>query len=230
MKDGIKKIFNEVSDTYEKINHILTFGMDIVCRKRTAKIAVTEEAQMLLDVCTGTGETAVYLKKYSKSNSKVTAVDFSKKMLSKAIEKQDTENINFILSDVKNLPLKSGTFDTVTISFATRNINLNRNILIKTFVEFSRVLKPGGRFINLETSRPKLLLIKIIMDIYVKLVVKPVGYLISGSMSGYKYLSSTIPRFFTPEELSLILKEAGFGEVKYKRLFLGAAALHISVK
>jgi demethylmenaquinone methyltransferase/2-methoxy-6-polyprenyl-1,4-benzoquinol methylase len=88
------------------------------------------------------------------------------------------------------------------------------------------VLKPGGLFVNLETSQPTSAFVRKCFHLYVGLLVKPVGSLISGSRVAYAYLSRTIPRFYCPEDLAEIMREAGFGDVRFRRLLLGAAAIH----
>jgi demethylmenaquinone methyltransferase/2-methoxy-6-polyprenyl-1,4-benzoquinol methylase len=96
--------------------------------------------------------------------------------------------------------------------------------------EFNRVLKPGGRFVNLETSQPASGAFRWLFHLYVKLFVKPVGSLISGSKAGYGYLANTIPRFYRAEQLAAIMEEAGFTISGVRRLTLGAAAIHECVK
>lgn len=230
MNKGIQKIFSEVPKTYELVNHILTLGMDIICRRRAARAATSEGGTVWLDVCSGTGEMAVNLWKRRPEGTRVFAADFSYPMLSVAAGKREARGINFIIADVGRLPFGDSSFDLITISFATRNINTNREILIEYFREFHRVLKPGGRFINLETSQPRFGIIRALMHLYVKVAVKPIGMIISGSKAGYAYLSHSIPRFYPPAELAAILKQAGFSEVTYRRMFPGAIAMHRSVK
>jgi len=227
----IQKTFTKkVSKTYEYINHILTFGLDIIWRKKAAGIAAASGGDRWVDMCTGTGETACYLSRLASDRTKIYAVDISKPMMAVAMKKPEAVNIEFVVSDVKTLPFPDNYFDLITISFATRNINLSKEILIKTFTEFNRVLKPGGRFVNLETSQPSSLLIRFFFHLYIKLLVKFVGELISGSRQGYSYLSNTIPRFYPAEELKDILSTAGFKTVEYKKLLLGIAAIHQGVK
>jgi len=207
MNKGIQKIFAEVPETYEMINHILTFSMDILWRRRAAKIAAATGGTRWIDMCTGTGETARYLRKFGPENPQIFAADFSLPMLSEAISKSRGKHIRFLISDVNKLPL-------------------NRHILIQCLREFHRVLKPGGRFINLETSQPSIGVIRKLYHLYVHLFIKPVGAFLSGSEAGYRYLSSTIPRFYFPEELVEILRISGFSEIQFKILFFGAAAIH----
>ncbi len=230
MKEGIKKFFSEVPQTYELVNHILTFGMDIFWRKKAAGIAVADGGEMWMDICSGTGEMASYLHRLAPEKTKVFAVDFSFPMIRKALEKKEASEITFILSDINNLPFPDNTFDLVTISFAVRNINLNREKFLESLKEIHRVLKPGGRFVSVETSQPKSKIIRKFFHIYIRLAVKPIGQIISGSKSAYTYLSQTIPRFYSADEFAEIIREAGFSEVAFKRLLFGVSAIHKAIK
>ena len=229
--NSIQKVFSpQVSATYELVNHILTFGHDALWRRRAARIAAVSGGTQWADVCTGTGEMAVYLRRLAPPETTVHAVDFSLPMMAGAMKKPEAENIVFAVSDVRTLKFPDDTLDLITISFATRNINLNRDVLTQTFTEFLRVLRPGGRFINLETSQPASRIIRQLFHAYVKLFVKPVGGLISGSYRGYGYLAHTIPRFYPPEQLSDIMCQAGFKNVSYRKLLFGIAAIHQGIK
>jgi len=226
----VQSVFSEVPATYEMVNHILTFGLDIVWRRRAARIAAAASGGQWADMCTGTGEMAVYLSRLAPKGTKIYAVDFSGPMMTKAAEKPQAKHIQFVASDIKALPFPDESFDLITISFATRNINLSKDILIQSFKEFYRVLKPGGRFVNLETSQPSSSFIRRLFHLYVKLFVKLIGSRISGSRAGYAYLAKTIPRFYAPQELADILSRAGFQDVTFQKLMFGAAAIHQGMK
>ncbi len=230
MNKGIQKIFAEVPKTYELINHVLTFGMDVVCRRRAARLASEGGGSRWLDVCSGTGEMAANLCRFSQNGTRIFAADFSLPMLRVAAKKKASKEIRFVISDVKSLPFPDNSLDLITISFATRNLNTTREILIAHIAEFYRVLRPGGRFVNLETSQPKYRLIRWFMHQYVKLSVRRIGAMISGSKAGYAYLSQTVPRFYEADEFAEIIKRAGFGKVEFKRMFFGVIAVHRGVK
>lgn len=226
----IQKIFSEVPQTYEVINHILTMGLDILWRKKAAKHAASSGGMRWLDVCSGTGDMAILLRGLTKDETMIVSQDFCLPMLHKARVKSESKKISFCISNAGDLPFPDNTFDLVTISFATRNINTGRDILLQYFHEFYRVLKPGGRFINLETTQPQSKMARQVFHIYVRLAVAPIGRLISGSRAAYKYLSCTIPQFFNAEELSKILYGAGFKRVSFSYLTFGVCAIHTAIK
>jgi demethylmenaquinone methyltransferase/2-methoxy-6-polyprenyl-1,4-benzoquinol methylase len=227
---GVQSMFAEVPATYELVNHVLTLGLDILWRRRAARIAAGGGGAQWADMCTGTGETAVYLSRLAPEGTKIYGVDFCDAMMEKASKKRQATGITFVAADIKALPFDDGSFDLITMSFATRNINLSRDILVQSFAEYYRVLKPGGRFVNLETSRPPFALIRKCFDLYVKLFVEQIGSRISGARTAYAYLAATIPRFYAAEELAAIMREAGFEEVTFQRLLFGAAAIHQAIK
>ncbi|MBN2246403.1 MAG: ubiquinone/menaquinone biosynthesis methyltransferase [Candidatus Aminicenantes bacterium] len=230
MKKGIEIIYSEVAPTYELINHVMTFGLDIYWRWKAARLAEKNGGCLWLDICSGTGEMIKYLKKKSNPDRWIAAVDASLAMLLLAKKKNAANTVLFSLADADRLPFTDDTFDLIIIGFAARNLNFNHNAFLAYLKEFRRILKPGGLFLNLETSQPRAAWIKKIFHLYVKSVVKPLGYMISGSKAGYAYLSHTIPRFYDAGKLSTLLSQAEFREIKYKRLLLGIAAIHTASK
>ncbi len=230
MKKGIQKIYSEVAGTYELVNHVLTFGFDIRWRKWVAQSAAKLKGRKILDVCCGTGEMALSLSKAAVENVEIYLVDFSFPMLDKARQRKYKSYTSFILADANALPYKDCTFDLITISFAIRNLNTRKDILLAHLKEFYRILKPGGTFINVETSQPSFPALRKVFHFYIKSIVRPVGTIISGSQSGYRYLAYTIPRFYSANELSFILRSVGFSQVDHTNKLGGIAAIHEAVK
>ncbi|MHA1960319.1 MAG: ubiquinone/menaquinone biosynthesis methyltransferase [Candidatus Thorarchaeota archaeon] len=230
MASGIQKIFVEASPNYESANRVMTFGLDILWRRIAATEAASFGGTKWLDVCSGTGEMALYLQRFGGGSRNVAALDFCLPMLHSAASKNDSQGLSFNLADATTLPFQDDSFDLVTISFATRNINVSRDAITATFSEFRRVLKPEGMFLNLETSQPESELLRRCFHFYVDNVARRFGQLISGSRKGYAYLSSTVRRFYPAEELTQILKDAGFREVTFRRLMRGIVAIHKAVK
>ncbi len=230
MRKGVQLIYSEVAETYELVNHVLTFGFDIRWRKLVARSAAKLKGRKILDVCCGTGEMAFSLSKAAVENAEIYLVDFSFPMLDKARQRKYKSYTSFLLADAIDLPYKDNTFDLITISFAIRNLNTRRDILLAHLEEFYRILKPGGTFINVETSQPSSPILKKFFHFYIRTFVQPVGTFISGSQSGYRYLAYTIPRFFCADELSFLFKSIGFSRVDHTKKMGGIAAIHEAVK
>jgi len=230
MKKGIRIIYQEVAPTYEIINHVLTIGLDVLWRKRLARKALRFGAVRLLDVCSGTGELVQNMAALKPEKTELYAADGSFPMTYLAKTKKHAHRVKFILADAVQLPFPDQSFDLITISFSTRNLNPNPEIMLSYLREFHRILKPGGQFLNLETSQPPIKIIRRLYHSYVRWVVRPVGYLISGSRAGYNYLSHTMPRFYEAPEFSRLCLRAGFSSARHQLLFLGVAALHTAQK
>lgn len=230
MRKGVQKIYSEVAVTYELVNHVLTFGFDIRWRTLGAQRAAKKKGQRILDICCGTGEMAQSLSKVVREHAEIFLVDFSFPMLDKARQRHYRSSVSFILAEADKLPYENNTFDLITISFALRNLNTRKDILFSHLKEFYRVLKPGGTFVNVETSQPSSPALKKVFHFYIKTCVQPIGTFISGSSSGYRYLAYTIPRFYSAEELSFILKSVGYSQVDYSNKLGGIAAIHEAVK
>jgi demethylmenaquinone methyltransferase/2-methoxy-6-polyprenyl-1,4-benzoquinol methylase len=226
----VRRVFSEVPATYELVNHILTLRLDIVWRKRAAMAASIGDGARWADVCTGTGEMAAILCRLAPEETAVYALDLTPPMIAQARQKPEAAQIRFTVSDVKALPFADQSLDLITISFATRNINLSKEILIQTFAEFHRVLRPGGRFVNLETSQPSSPIVRRGFHLYARFFVRSIGTFISGSKAGYAYLAHTMPRFYAAEELAALMRQAGFRQVNYQKMFLGVAAIHVGTR
>jgi demethylmenaquinone methyltransferase/2-methoxy-6-polyprenyl-1,4-benzoquinol methylase len=229
-KRGLERIYTEIPARYEITNHVLTLGFDRWWRRRAARIAVHGGGARWIDLCCGTGEMAAGLKRLAGPDCRVFAADFSMPMLSRARRKRGTGGILFALSEIDDLPFPDGCFDIATVSFAARNIDRGGDTLVCAFREILRVLRPGGRFINLETSSPRNHAVRALFHSYVRLLVRPVGRAITGSDEGYAYLSGSILRFHSRDRLSEILREAGFSAVESVPLLFGAAAVHTAVR
>ncbi len=223
-------MFSQVPATYELVNHILTLGLDTIWRRRAVRLAATAGGEGWADLCTGTGETASYLRRRAPADTTVYAIDLSRPMLAEAREKPEAGRIQFLNSEAMTLPLPDASLDLITMSFATRNINRSKTILTNTFAEYYRVLRPGGMFVNLETSQPPFGPVRRSRDLYVKLFVEAIGARVSGSRLAYAYLAQTIPKFYPAEELAEILRSAGFEAISYEHQLLGVVAIHAAIK
>lgn len=183
-----------------------------------------------MDVCSGTGDMVIDLKKVAPGGTKLIATDFSEPMIRVAKSKSSADGISFVLATASSLPFPNETFDLITLSFATRNLNIIEGNLSVCLGEFYRVLKKGGRFVNLETSQPRSKIIKMLGHLYVRSFIGPLGRLLSGSKNGYEYLSSSMASFYSPDELSEIITRSGFSQVSYIRKCFGMVAVHKGFK
>jgi demethylmenaquinone methyltransferase/2-methoxy-6-polyprenyl-1,4-benzoquinol methylase len=226
MSKGVQKVFSEAARTYEMINHLLTFGLDVLWRRKTAQLASAVGGLNWLDVCGGTGEMAVSLYRVAEKNTRIVSSDFSVNMLRRAKKKEDISDIQLTLADSGKLPFADNSFDLVVISYATRNLNVTREKLVSYLEEFRRVIRDNGTFMDLETSQPSSRIIRNLYHLYIRGIVRNVGSLISGSKTGYAYLSYTVSHFHDHREFSKILHDAGFMNIRVKRFLFGTFALH----
>lgn len=211
---------------YEAANSFLTFGLDIYWRRRAARLAraAAPQAAEALDVCCGTGDFSRALRRAFGPGLRLTGADLSEAMLSSAAKR--TPGVKLVKAEAKELPFPDGSFDLLTISFATRNLNLDRDSMLAALREFRRVLKPGGIFVNLETTRPENPVLWAGMRAYVRLLIGLLNLISPRSKNSYLFLRNTILTFYSAVEFSGLLREAGFGSVSHSVLFPGAVAVH----
>lgn len=211
---------------YEKANSFLTFGLDRYWRRKAALMAreTAPGAASALDACCGTGDFTLALRKAFGPALKLTGADLSGAMLSAARPKDPS--ITFVQAEAKALPFPDGSFDLVAISFATRNLNIDRERLLAALREFRRVLRPGGVFLNLETTRPANPLLWLPMKLYVGTVIGLLNLLSPKSRSSYTFLRNTILNYYPAAGFSALLSEAGFTRPSHRALFPGAVAVH----
>ena len=217
----MREMFDAIPHRYALLNKILTFGRDESWRRKTCFFLSPDDGGRILDICTGTGDLAL---KIAERFPRITiyALDFSTRMLDAAREKAKArrrENIIFKTGDALDMDFEDGYFDYVTISFGFRNLSHSNENLLKALKEVYRVLKPGGRFVILETSQPRNTLVRRIFHLYAKLVVPLVGKAISGEKAPYAYLGSSISRFLSYDKLTEVLTSAGF-EAEWTSSFL----------
>ena len=228
--NSIKELFSEIPTTYDLLNRVLTLGFDSSWRRHAASIAARHGGDTWADMCSGTGRMTACLRQAAGAGTTIYAVDFCAEMMAEAGGKPAIASVRRVESDVRDLPFPESSLDVVTMAFATRNLNIGRQALVETFSEFYRVLKPGGCFVNLETTIPALSFLRICLGAYLRLFVRPVGALVSGSAKAYTYLADSMSDFYPAPELARIIKEAGFATVTFAYAFPGVAAIHEAVK
>ncbi|MGA2159501.1 MAG: bifunctional demethylmenaquinone methyltransferase/2-methoxy-6-polyprenyl-1,4-benzoquinol methylase UbiE [Dehalococcoidia bacterium] len=230
----LHRIFTTIPERYDLINHVITLGMDTGWRKQAALACLSSRPQRILDICCGTGDLTIVIARLAEYNPEIIGVDYSQPMLDKAAEKAAKlargKDIKFVNSEIAQLPFQDSWFDCVGISFAFRNLTYKNPLAQEHLDEVLRVLKPGGKYVIVESSQPGSAFIRMLDHLYMRLWVFPSGLLISGNKAAYKYLVESAEQFFSAEEAQEFLIKAGFKQVTFKRLFFGAAAVYVATK
>ncbi len=222
MKNGvnIKEMFDKISAKYDKLNEIMTLGLNSCIKIKAIKNIPLKSDVKVLDVCCGTGDIAIYIAKNIALKGEVTGVDFSVKMLEIAkIKSKNIKNIKFIEADALNLPFAENEFDACFISFGLRNLE----DLKKGLEEMKRVVKPGGFVVNLDTGKPKGIF-KFFHEIYFHRAVPLMGKIFGGNYEPYKYLTTSAKEFPSSDELVEIFRQIGLKNVSKREFLLGAIA------
>jgi demethylmenaquinone methyltransferase/2-methoxy-6-polyprenyl-1,4-benzoquinol methylase len=151
-KEQVAKMFDNISENYDGLNRVISFGIDVKWRKKVIAIIGENNPKQLLDIATGTGDLAIMMA--SLNPDKITGLDISAGMLEvgkqKIAKANLSDKIEMLVGDSESMPFNDNTFDAITVSFGVRNFaNLNKGL-----TEINRVLKPGGKLVILETSVP----------------------------------------------------------------------------
>ena len=233
-KKPLHDIFTAVPGRYDVINRIFTWGLDEKWRLKAVRLCLETHPKTILDLCCGTGDLSVKLAQSADSLVKVVGLDYSLPMLKKAEEKANQLQLKtaliFVHGDVNDLPFPDGYFDCIGISFAFRNLTYKNPNTPHYLSEIVRVLKNGGRFVIVESSQPPNRFIRKLDHLYLSTFVRWMGTSLSKNKPAYTYLTESARNFYTAEELSDLLAQAGFSKISVKRLLFGATAIHVAVK
>lgn len=204
------------------MNHLMTFGVDILLRKEVIRIANPRSGERLLDAGTGTGDLAREAKK-AQPGVAITAADFSLEMMTAGT---NWKNIQRCQADALALPFAGQAFDVVVSGYLVRNVTSLENALAEQY----RVLKPGGRIVVLDTTRPRTNLLTPLIKLYFRLIIPLLGKLLTGNREAYTYLTQSSENFVTAEALTAALQRCGFSNVKFRVRMLGTMAIHSAEK
>ena len=221
----VQNVFSNVSDKYDLMNDIMSFGTHRLWKKRYVDLINPIDNEKIIDVGSGSGDIVKELLKRN-NNIWIDVVDLNSKMIEIGKKKIKNKKINFHINNAENLKFKNNIFDKYLISFCLRNITNLEESLSEAF----RILKPGGKFFCLEFSKPESFFISKIYNKYKSNFIPFVGELISKNKSAYNYLSESIDLFPNQNELKYKLINAGFANVYYINLFNGIVSIHIGFK
>ncbi len=227
-KAQVEKMFDTISKNYDRLNRVITFGIDVKWRKKVVAIVGENNPKQILDIATGTGDLALMLA--GLNSSKVVGLDISKGMLevgrSKVLKANLSDKIEMVVGNSEKMKFSDNTFDAVTVSFGVRNFaNLNKGLQ-----EIRRVLKPSGTLVILETSNPTKFPFKQGYKLYTKLFLPLIGKLFSKDKFAYLYLSKTANSFPFSEAFNNILNKNRFTDVKNIPVTFGVATIYTARK
>lgn len=224
----VARMFDTISGNYDFLNHFLSFGIDIHWRKKAVKMLVKDQPKLILDVATGTGDFA--LEALSLKPSKIIGVDISEGMLEvgrkKMTEKGVSEIVEMRTGDSENLPFQENMFDAIIVAFGVRNFEDLR----KGLGEMLRVLKPGGRVVILEFSKPVSFWFKPLYSFYFRFITPTIGKLFSKDSHAYTYLPESVNAFPDGKDFTRILDELGYKNTSCKPLTFGISSLYSGTK
>jgi demethylmenaquinone methyltransferase/2-methoxy-6-polyprenyl-1,4-benzoquinol methylase len=227
-KKQVARMFDSISGRYDRLNHLLSLGIDKMWRRKAIKQLSVNNPQSILDIATGTADFAI--EAVNISGAEVTGIDISEGMLEagrKKIVRLKLENrIRLLNGDSENIPFGDNSFDAAIVAFGVRNFeNLDRGLS-----EILRVIKPGGKFVVLEISEPHAFPWKNIFRIYFHHLLPFAGRLISRDKHAYTYLPESVAAFPSGNDFIKRLHNAGFRNCTWKPLTLGICALYTAEK
>lgn len=218
-------VFTRVASRYDIMNDLMSGGVHRLWKDAMMDWLAPRPGQRLLDVAGGTGDVAFRFLKRAPGSSAV-VLDMTESMLAegrkRAEAERQAERLDWVVGDAMALPLPSNSFDVYTISFGIRNVTRIPDALREAY----RVLKPGGRLMVLEFSHIPNTLMQKAYDLYSFNVIPVMGQIVANDRDSYQYLVESIRKFPDQDTFAQMIRTAGFGNVKYRNLTMGVAALH----
>lgn len=228
-KAQVAKMFDSISWRYDLLNHLLSLNVDVYWRKKAMRELKALNPKLILDVATGTGDLAIQAVK-SLDPEKVIGVDISMGMMDigrKKIEQKGLgKKIELRRGDSENLPFEENKFDAVICAFGVRNFeNLEKGL-----TDMFRVVKPGGKVVVLEFSKPDRFPFKQFYGLYFRYVVPIVGRMVSKDRAAYDYLPESVHAFPRGKAFIEILDRIGYKNTACKPLTFGISSIYIGTK
>lgn len=225
----IRGMFASIAGTYDLLNHLLSLNRDHGWRRAAVEAAGVRAGDVVLDVCTGTGDLAVELGRRVGPGGRVVGTDFCEAMVRLGVPKTGdvAAPVGLGVADTLRLPFRDGTFDAVTVGFGIRNVE----DLAAGIREMARVAKPGGRVAILEFTQPPNPLFRFVYYVYFLILLPILGNLVSGGKrNAYGYLPRSVLRFPGRERLRRICEEQGLRDVRVVAQTFGIITIHVGTK
>jgi demethylmenaquinone methyltransferase/2-methoxy-6-polyprenyl-1,4-benzoquinol methylase len=212
------------------MNTLLSAGIHHHWKRAAVRLLELAPGDRVLDVCGGTGDLAILATKYIESRGRVIVYDINRAMikagLDKVIRKKIAPRVRYVQGNAESIAFPDEQFDATMVGFGIRNVSN----MEKGFAEMYRVLKPGGKMMCLEFSKPTSSIFRWLYDLYSFYIMPLLGELIAGSRAAYTHLPESIRTWPLPDELTEILKMIGFSRVSHRKLTNGIAVIHLAVK
>jgi len=223
-------VFHSVAARYDLMNDLMSGGIHRLWKRLTIELSGVREGQRVLDVAGGTGDLAARFSHIVGSSGRVVLSDINESMLgtgrNKLLDHGVCANVDFVLADAEQLPFADHSFDCITIAFGLRNVTHKERALESML----RVLRPGGRLLVLEFSKPQNELLGKLYDAYSFGVLPKLGKLVAGDEDSYRYLAESIRMHPDQETLRDMMEDAGFGRCDYHNMTGGIVAVHRGFK
>ena len=226
----VRDHFNTVAKKYDLMNSLLSFGIHHLWKRTAVRIMALNPGDRILDVCGGTGDLAVLAARAIGATGRVIVYDINRAMIEvgrNKISKSLSENcIWYVQGDAEQLPFPEGYFDAAMVGFGIRNVTH----MDKGFQEMFRVLKPGGKMMCLEFSKPTPPFFRRLYDLYSFYFMPLIGGIIAGSYKSYLHLTESIRTFVLPGKLTNVIEQAGFSRTVTRNLTNSIAIIHMATK
>ena len=229
-KGMVKDVFTTVAGKYDLMNDLMSFGTHRLWKRFVAERTGLNPGDRAIDVAGGTGDLARLMARKVGERGRVVVYDINREMIEvgrdRSIDKGFLKDIAYVQGDAEEIGFDDNSFHCATIGFGIRNVtHIDRAIR-----ELMRVVKPGGRVICLEFSRPTSKLMNTLYDLYSFKIIPEIGDAITGNKDAYLYLPESIRKFPDQETFKKMMEDAGLFKVRYYNLFNGVAAVHIGTK
>jgi demethylmenaquinone methyltransferase/2-methoxy-6-polyprenyl-1,4-benzoquinol methylase len=226
-RDFVRGMFSAIAPRYDLLNHLLSFNVDRLWRRRAIEALNWQIAPSAtyVDLCAGTLDVAALLAEQPGFSGRILGADFAEPMLRAGSEKV-SESVSPVVADALDLPLAANTAGGAIVAFGIRNVN----DLDASLREVYRVLSRGARFVILEFTTPRNPVMRAFYHLYFQHVLPFVGGVVSGHKTAYRYLPESVAQFPAEEELAARMGAAGFVDVRWTSLSFGIAAIHVGRK
>jgi len=229
----LQEYYSRIYKTYDLVNRLFTFGLDERWRRHAVKECLACNPKEILDLCCGTGDLAIRMARTAKSGVHITGYDLNPHMLEMARNKAKKSNgadVDFLQGDAGAMPFGDQSFDCITIGFGFRNLTWENPAREKHILEISRVMKPGARLFIIESAVPENPLVKLLYRMYLRIVLVPLGGLISGNFKAYRYLAGSSAGFYSVGELSHMLSACHLTLQQGRKYLFGSVNMLIATR